>query len=289
MLSYRKKSRLGKVFRAYTKYLPLITIISLIPTYICWYYEIPTLWASYLISMCHSNFLGFSLYGFVLLLYAGLLLKFGVWHRVQIVGLILCMVSTKILELGNKVGLYDENVEYEIIFIMWMIVIGLLLLISLICVMIDYNQHGKVDRNNNLGLKSLCVSECGSEEESGKSRLAKKFLILLKYFPIVLIVVMLMNNLQYLNGYCPYYFGFVELVASYSYGLFIFTLIASYLFGFCKWYRILLYGEVVNITLGLVNILWDMEYNALIIPVTMMVVIFITIIMSILYRFVVKS
>ena len=89
----------------------------------------------------------------------------------------------------------------------------------------------------------------------------KLFLILVKYIPIIQMVGMLFNNTMYYyeNVYS------INYILDYLIGNSLITtallFVCSYIFGFCKWYRLIILANIVNITIANIDALWQLPIS----------------------------
>lgn len=114
-----------------------------------------------------------------------------------------------------------------------------------------------------------------------KDTLNKTFIILVKYMPAIQVVGILLNNIAAVYGW-----HFVHALSRYVFGgsinLCLFLLIASYLYDFCAWHKLLILANFINNTIILYNRVYNVSNRTLaIIFITMLVYIFIIAIFTI--------
>lgn len=83
----------------------------------------------------------------------------------------------------------------------------------------------------------------------------------MKYIPIIQMVGMLFNNTMYYyeNVYS------INYILDYLIGNSLITtallFVCSYIFGFCKWYRLIILANIVNITIANIDALWQLPIS----------------------------
>lgn len=83
----------------------------------------------------------------------------------------------------------------------------------------------------------------------------------MKYIPIIQMVGMLFNNTMYYyeNVYS------ISYILDYLIGNSLITtallFVCSYIFGFCKWYRLIILANIVNITIANIDALWQLPIS----------------------------
>lgn len=113
----------------------------------------------------------------------------------------------------------------------------------------------------------------------------KLLILLIKYIPIVQSIGMLLNNILYLANACYNICYIIDFIIGNSLLTTIFLLICSYVFKFCNWHRILVYGNFINIVIAYINYIFFYEITDFVIPVTSIVIISLTILISMYLRF----
>lgn len=82
----------------------------------------------------------------------------------------------------------------------------------------------------------------------------RKFLILtIKAMPIIQMVGMLFNNILYYVSDVVEISNFIDYFIGNSVVTTILLLFCSYTFMFCKWHRLLIYGNITNITVAVID------------------------------------
>ena len=84
--------------------------------------------------------------------------------------------------------------------------------------------------------------------------LKKVFLILVKYMPIIQMVAMLLNNTMYCFDVYTKMYYLLGYLAGNSIMTTILLYVCSYVFKFCSWYRLIVTANLINLTLGIVDI-----------------------------------
>ena len=81
----------------------------------------------------------------------------------------------------------------------------------------------------------------------------KGFLLLIKYFPIIQMVGMLVNNTLYYFDFCLNFARISNYFIGNSVIMIILLYICSFLFGYCNWYRIILFANLTSITINIID------------------------------------
>lgn len=88
----------------------------------------------------------------------------------------------------------------------------------------------------------------------------KLFKILVKFIPILQMLFVLLNNIL---CYCEVIdlYNFVTFVFGNSYILALLLYVISYTFGYCVWYRLIVTGNTINLIIGNINVLFNLQYD----------------------------
>lgn len=124
---------------------------------------------------------------------------------------------------------------------------------------------------------------------SDRSAWGRGFIITLKYFPIVQTLGMLINNTCYVFNVYPELCFILDFLIGNSLITTILIFIASYIFKFCKWHRAMIICNFVNVVVAYMNYMFIKDAEGIIIPVITYVIISITILVSLFYKFVIKQ
>ena len=82
----------------------------------------------------------------------------------------------------------------------------------------------------------------------------KGFLLLIKYFPVIQMVVMLVNNTLYCFDVITKTYDLLNYLTGNSLITTILLYVCSYVFKFCNWYRLIVTANLINITIALLYI-----------------------------------
>ena len=82
----------------------------------------------------------------------------------------------------------------------------------------------------------------------------KFFILLIKYMPIIQMVAMLLNNTMYCFDVYTKMYYLLGYLAGNSIMTTILLYVCSYVFKFCSWYRLIVTANLINLTLGIVDI-----------------------------------
>lgn len=90
----------------------------------------------------------------------------------------------------------------------------------------------------------------------------KLFKLLIKFIPIIQMIVFFVNNILLYNDIFDYNF-----IVNYTFGnsftyTFLFIII-SYTFGFCVWHRLIIYGNFTNLLFGFGYNLFNLDFDDL--------------------------
>lgn len=84
----------------------------------------------------------------------------------------------------------------------------------------------------------------------------KGFLLLIKYIPIMQMVGMLVNNTLYCFDVITKTYYIVNYFIGNSIITTILLYICSYVFKFCNWYRLVITANLINMSIGVIDILY---------------------------------
>lgn len=114
----------------------------------------------------------------------------------------------------------------------------------------------------------------------------KKLLILvIKFMPIVQMVGMLFNNILFYFKDTIDFSNFLDYLLGNSVITTILLLICSYVFKFCKWHRLLIYGNFININIVTIDVLFHIPISDAELLVSYIIVDIIFILSAIYYKF----
>ena len=91
----------------------------------------------------------------------------------------------------------------------------------------------------------------------------KTFLLLIKYIPIIQMVGMLANNTLYYFDVIPKMYFVINYLIGNSVITCLLLYICSYLFGYCNWYRLIITANLINATIGIIDILFTIPITNL--------------------------
>ena len=93
--------------------------------------------------------------------------------------------------------------------------------------------------------------------ENSVNRLLKKlFLFMIKYIPIMQMVGMLINNTLYYFDINTNIYYITNFITGNSIVTTILLYICSYLFHYCNWYRLIITANLVNLIIGIIDVLF---------------------------------
>ena len=93
--------------------------------------------------------------------------------------------------------------------------------------------------------------------ENSVNRLLKKlFLFMIKYIPIMQMVGMLINNTLYYFNINTNTYYITNFITGNSIVTTILLYICSYLFHYCNWYRLIITANLINLIIGIIDILF---------------------------------
>lgn len=93
--------------------------------------------------------------------------------------------------------------------------------------------------------------------ENSVNRLLKKlFLFMIKYIPIMQMVGMLINNTLYYFDINTNTYYITNFITGNSIITTILLYICSYLFHYCNWYRLIITANLVNLIIGIIDVLF---------------------------------
>lgn len=93
--------------------------------------------------------------------------------------------------------------------------------------------------------------------ENSVNRLLKKlFLFMIKYIPIMQMVGMLINNTLYYFDINTNTYYITNFITGNSIVTTILLYICSYLFKFCNWYRLIITANMINMFIGIIDVLF---------------------------------
>ena len=83
----------------------------------------------------------------------------------------------------------------------------------------------------------------------------KLFIFLVKYLPVIQMAGILFNNTMYYFDLFLEHSRFIDFIIGNSYITSILFYICSYMFGFCKWHKLVITANFINLNIGLVDVL----------------------------------
>ena len=116
-------------------------------------------------------------------------------------------------------------------------------------------------------------------------RLKDVFVTCVKYMPIIQLVGMLFNNLLYLNDIIFTFAYVLDFIIGNSLITSILLYICSYLFGFCKWHRLLIYSNLFNVFIATIDSIYKIPISDLELFLIFVIVYFITLILIVKNKF----
>ena len=91
----------------------------------------------------------------------------------------------------------------------------------------------------------------------------KLFIFIMKYMPIIQLVgIFVVNIAYYFNSNKSIYYICTYLLGN-SLIVTLFLLIVSYIFGFCKWHRIIIYANLINMSIELIDRIFNIPISNL--------------------------
>ena len=285
MLTQSKKIQLLKFFRVTITYFPILAVICNTFGLICYYFQFPKSPTCYDLAYLIQYLSGGSVLTYIVLYLASKILGISRWNRILIAGIASCfMIQACINEFYNN----PDN-KGDIMVKSYFLFYGLLILVSLGWWLFERkrskSQKFKLKQVKNLLSDMECCS-CDTINDKNKSQTVRMFILFLKYTPVITFIVMIWNNIVYVAN------SSVVLLAYFAYftgiGTFILIIffIASYLFEFCNWYRALLVGALLNTTVGIVDYVFFYTYDSAYIPILSLLILFIAMLVSMVYKFV---
>ena len=285
MLTQSKKIQLLKFFRVIVTYFPIFSIMCSLLGSICYYWQFPKSPICYDLANLMTYISGGSLLTYIVLFLASKILEIGRWNRIQIIGIISIMFAQICInEFYNNP---DNKGELMVKSCIWLY--SLLILLSLGIWLLERkrskSQGIKLNQEKMLLLNLECHS-CDAINDKNKSHIMKLFILFLKYTPVITFMLLIWNNLAYITNSSIVVLRYFEYLASTGIFFLIIFFIASYLFEFCNWYRALLVGAFLNITVGTIHYIFFYTYNAAYIPNLLLLILFIAVAVSMTYKFV---
>lgn len=123
---------------------------------------------------------------------------------------------------------------------------------------------------------------------TNRTTLGKMLIITLKYYPIVQSIGILINNTCYVLGIWAKLCYILDFIIGNSLITTILLLIGSYTFKFCGWHRALIIGNFMSILLGYANYLFIHNNPFIKDYVITYVVVSITLLVALFYKFIIK-
>lgn len=98
--------------------------------------------------------------------------------------------------------------------------------------------------------------------ENSVNRLLKKlFLFMIKYIPIMQMVGMLINNTLYYFDINTNTYYITNFITGNSIVTTILLYICSYLFHYCNWYRLIITSNMINMFIGIIDVLFTIPIS----------------------------
>ena len=98
--------------------------------------------------------------------------------------------------------------------------------------------------------------------ENSVNRLLKKlFLFMIKYIPIMQMVGMLINNTLYYFDINTNIYYITNFITGNSIVTTILLYICSYLFHYCNWYRLIITANMINMFIGIIDVLFTIPIS----------------------------
>ena len=77
----------------------------------------------------------------------------------------------------------------------------------------------------------------------------KLFVLLIKYIPVIQMIGILFSNILYISSNCDNFIYQLDIIIGNSYTHILIYYICSYLFGFCKWHRLVITANLLSLIL----------------------------------------
>ena len=108
----------------------------------------------------------------------------------------------------------------------------------------------------------------------------KIFIFLVKYIPVIQMAGIFINNVLYYFDICYTLSRSLDFITGNSYITTFLLLICNKLFGFCKWHKLVITANFVNLNIGLIDIIFH-------IPVTDLQLLMLYFIIDIIFLFII--
>lgn len=108
----------------------------------------------------------------------------------------------------------------------------------------------------------------------------KLFIFLVKYLPVIQMAGILFNNVMYYFDLFNNISRFIDFIIGNSYITSTLFYICSYMFGFCKWHKLVITANFVNLNIGLIDVIFH-------IPVTDLQLLMLYFIIDIIFLFII--
>lgn len=111
----------------------------------------------------------------------------------------------------------------------------------------------------------------------------------MKYMPISQLMGIFVANTLFCFNICNWLAYIIRFLLGNSLIVTIFLLLASYLFGFCKWHRIIIYSNLINISIELIDKIFHIPISNLEILVLYSTISILFIFVALYYKFKCKN
>lgn len=115
----------------------------------------------------------------------------------------------------------------------------------------------------------------------------KLFIFLIKYIPIIQMIFILLNNIFYLLDSLYHFVVQLDFIIGNSYSFIFIYYICSYLFGFCKWHRLIITANLLSLIL--VNIDFWLHLSNLLLILSIFTIDMIFILLIVINKFSCKN
>ena len=113
----------------------------------------------------------------------------------------------------------------------------------------------------------------------------KLFIFLVKYLPVIQMAGILFNNIMFYFDWFNQTSRFIDFIIGNSYITTILFYICSYMFGFCKWHKLIITANFINLNIGLIDVLYHIPITNSQLLSLYLIVDMIFLFMIIIYKF----